>query len=151
MSTTDAARESARRPDGQFGVQRRSELDPANAGLGAPEAPPPTWGEALAHAEVLWERGVEVSIDEHWMSIEIFGTDGELHDPDDGTPAVQGFYPNGTPEWISHWTNGKRHDPADGTPAYQDFSPDGSPQWVTHYSDGELVSEEMFPPPTGEA
>ena len=40
MSTTDAARESARRPDGQFGPQVRTELDPANAGLGEPEAPP---------------------------------------------------------------------------------------------------------------
>ena len=121
MSTTDAAREGARQRNGQFGTQRRSEPDPAIAGLGAPEAPLPTWDEAVAHAEVLREQGVKVSINEHWMSIEIFGTNGKYHDPDDGTPARQKFYPDGTPKQIAHYANGK------------------------------FVSRETFPPPTGEA
>ena len=137
MSTTDAARESARQRNGRFGPQVRSELDPANAGLGAPETPLPTWDAALAHAEVLREQGVKVSINEHWMSIAIRGTDGELHDPDDGTPAWQGFYPDGTPEWIGYYTDGKLHDPADGTPAWQTFYPDGTPMWISHYTDGK--------------
>jgi len=176
-----------------------------------PEAPLPTWDEALAHAEVLREQGVKVSINERLKWIEIFGTDGERHDPDDGTPASQAFYPDGTLEWgihwtngkrrdpadgtpasqgfypdgtpmwiahytdgwrhdpddgtpafqcfysdgtpelISHWTNGKRRDPADGTPALQEFHPDGTPKWIEHWTNDELVSEESFPPPTGEA
>ena len=121
MSTTDAARESARRRDGQFGPQARTELDPANAGLCTPEAPLPTWEDALAHAETLRAQGVDVRVDEGQRSITIRDTNGEFHDPADGTPASQTFYPDGTPKWISHWTN------------------------------DELVSEENFPPPTGEA
>ena len=51
-----------------------------------PEAPLPTWEDALAHAETLRERGVDVQVDEGQRSIEIFGTNGELfHDPADGT------------------------------------------------------------------
>ena len=151
MSTTDAARESARRGNGRFGVQRRSEPDPANAGLDVQEAPIRTWGEAVAHAEVLRAQGVDVEIDKGRKLILIRDDNGELHDPADGTPAFQGFYPNGTPMWISHWTNGKYHDPDDGTPAVQGFHLDGTPIWVEHWTNGEHVSEEMFPPPTGEA
>ena len=136
MSTTDAARESARRRDGQFGIQRLTEPDPANAGLGAPEAPPPTWEEALAHAETLRERGVDVRVGWKWIAIR--GTDGELHDLADGTPAWQGFYPDGTTETIGHWTNGELHDPADGTPARRGFYPDGTPMWISHWTNGEL-------------
>jgi len=151
------------------------------AGLGVPEAPRQTWDAALAHAEVLREQGVKVSINEHWMSIEIFGTNGKYHDSADGTPALRRFYPDGTPKWISHYTdgwrhdpadgapafqcfysdgtpsvvehytNGKLHDPADGAPAIQEFHPDGTPKWISHWTDGKLVSEERFPPPTGEA
>ena len=137
MSTTDAARESARQRNGRFGPQVRSELDPANAGLGAPETPLPTWDAALAHAEVLREQGVKVSINEHWMSIEIRGTDGELHDPDDGTPAWRNFYPDGTPKVVEHYTNGKYHDPDDGTPALRRFYPDGTPMTISHWTNGE--------------
>ncbi len=181
MSTTDTARESARQRNGRFGTQRRSEPDPAIAGLGVPEAPLPTWEDALAHAKMLRERGVDVRVDAGQRSILIRGTDGELHDPADGTPAwqgfypsgttewishytngyrhdpadgtpaVQGFYPDGTPKWIGHFTNGEYHDPADGTPAYQDFYPDGTPMTISHWTNGKLVSEESFPPPTGEA
>ena len=158
-----------------------SATDAANAGLGVPEAPLPTWEEALAHAETLRAQGVDVSIDERRRLIEIRGTDGYRHDPDDGTPAYQRFYPDGTPKWISHYTDGWRHDPDDGTPAVQWFYSDGTPMWISHYTDGELhdpadgtparqgfyqdgkperishwtdgklVSEERFPPPTGEA
>ncbi len=179
--STSSATEAARQRNGQFGTQVRSELDPANAGFGAPEAPLPTWEDALAHAEVLREQGVKVGIDEGQRSILIRDDNGRLHDPDDGTPASQGFYPDGTPEWIlhyangkrrdpadgtpavqwfypdgtpewiAHYTNGERHDPADETPAIQEFHPDGTPKWISHWTDGELVSEESFPPPTGEA
>ena len=151
MSTTAAAREGARQRNGQFGTQRRSEPDPAIAGLGAPEAPLPTWEDALAHAEVLRGQGVDVRIDERYRVIEIRDDNGRLHDPADGTPASRGFYPDGTPRWISHWTDGKLHDPADGTPAVQDFYRDGTPKVVSHYTNDELVSEENFPPPIGEA
>ena len=119
--STSSATEAARQHNGRFGVQRRSEPDPANAGLETPEAPLPTWGEAVAHAEVLREQGVKVRVDEGRRLIEINGT------------------------------NGKRHDLADGTPAWRGFYPDGTPEWVDHYTDGELVSEEWFPPPIGEA
>ena len=136
--STSSATEAARQRDGRFGPQARSELDPANAGLDVPEAPLPTWEEALAHAEVLRAQGVDVSIDEGRKSITIRGTVGELHDPADGTPARQAFRPDGAPEWISHWTDGYRHDPDDGTPAYQVFYPDGTPKWISHYTDGEL-------------
>jgi hypothetical protein len=47
--------------------------------------------------------------------------------------------------------NGKRRDPADGAPAFQWFYSDGTPMSIEHYTDGKLVSEESFPPPTGEA
>ena len=136
MSTTDAARESARRPDGQFGPQARTELDPANAGLDVPEAPPPTWEEALAHAEVLRAQGVDVSINERYRVIRIRDEDGKLHDASDGTPSVQEFYQDGTPMWISHYTNGYRHDPADGTPARQGFYSDETPKWISHWTNG---------------
>ncbi len=142
MSTTDTARESARRRNGQFGTQVRTELDPANAGLGVPEAPLPTWDEAVAHAETLRAQGVDVSMGENrkWKCkwIEIRGTDGKYHDPADGTPAVQEFYPDGTPKVVEHYTNGKRHDPADGTPAFQWFYPDGTTEWISHWTNGEL-------------
>ena len=151
MSTTDAARESARQRNGRFGPQVRSELDPANAGLDVPEAPPPTWEDALAHAEVLRAQGVKVRIDEGRKSITIRDTNGEFHDPADGTPASQTFYPDGTPMWISHFTDGKYHDPADGTPARRGFYPDGATESISHWTNGKLVGEESFPPPTGEA
>ena len=181
MSTTDAARESARQRNGRFGPQVHTEPDPANAGLGVPEAPLPTWDEAVAHAETLRAQGVDVGIDERYRVIEIRDDNGRLHDPADGTPAVQDFYPDGTPKWISHWTDGKYHDPADGTPAVQDFYPDGvtgqiihwtngyrhdpddgtpalrrfypdgTPMTIGHWTNGKLVSEESFTPPTGEA
>ena len=115
-----------------------------------PEAQPPTWDDALAHAEVLREQGVDVRIDERYRVIEIRGDNGKRHDPADGTPAWQGFYPSGTTEWISHWTNGRLHDP-DGIPARQAFYPDGTPKVVEHWTNGKLVSEERFPPPIGEA
>ena len=137
MSTTDAARESARRPDGQFGTQRRSEPDPANAGLGDPQTPLPTWDEAVAHAEMLRERGVDVGIDERYRVIEIRDDNGRLHDPADGTPARQGFYSDGAPKQISHYANGWRHDPADGAPASLGFYPDGTPEWICHYTNGK--------------
>ena len=150
--STSSATEAARQPDGQFGPQARSELDPANAGLETPEAPLPSWDEAVAHAETLRAQGVDVSMGEKrkWKWILIRGTNGLLHDPADGTPARRGFYSDGTPEWIGHYTNGRLHDPADGTPAVQDFYPDGTPMWISRYTDGKLVSEEMFPPPIGE-
>ena len=88
MSTTDTARESADRRNGQFGPQVRSELDPANAGLGAPEAPLPTWDAALAHAEALRARGVRVEIVKRRKTIEIYDANGKLHDAPDGTPAL---------------------------------------------------------------
>jgi len=116
-----------------------------------PEAPLPTWEDALAHAKMLRERGVDVSIDERLKWILIRGTDGERHDPDDGTPASQCFHPDGTPMWISHYTDGWRHDPAGGTPAFQWFYSDGAPMTISHWTNGKLVSEESFPPPTGEA
>ena len=190
----------------------RTEPDstPASVGSG-PAAKLPTWDEALAHAEALRAGSVKVEIDVGWKTIEIRGTNGRLQDPDDGTPALQAFYPDGAPKRISHyiegelqdpagdipawqefyldgtpkvvehWTNGKRHDPADGTPAYRTFYPDGTPKWISHWTNGELhdpadgtpayrtfysggtpmtighwtngklVSEESFPPPTGEA
>jgi hypothetical protein len=80
------------------------------------QAPLPTWEDALAHAETLRERGVDVQVDERLKWILIRGTNGLLHDPADGTPARRGFYPDGSPELISHWTDGYRHDPADGSP-----------------------------------
>lgn len=89
--------------------------------MNEPAAEPPTWEDALAHAEVLREQGVKVRVDEGQKWILICGTNGELHDHPDGTPASQGFHPDGTQEWISHWT------------------------------DGKPVSTETFPPPTGEA
>jgi hypothetical protein len=137
--------------------------------------------EAVAHAETLRERGVDVGIDERYRVIEIRDdngrlhdpadgapafqcfysdgtpmwishyTDGELHDLDDGTPARQGFYQDGKPEQISHYSNGRLQDPADSTPARQCFYSDGTPKWIEHYTNDELVSEESFPPPTGEA
>ena len=148
--------------------------------MNGPAVKAPTWDEALAHAEVLREQGVDVRIDERYRVIEIRGDNGKRHDPADGTPAWQGFYPSGTTEWISHWTNGRLHDPdgipavqwlypdgrpmtigcytngrlhdpADGTPARQDFYPDGSPSVVERWTNGRLVSEERFPPPIGEA
>ena len=137
MSTADAARENSRQRNGQFGVQRRSEPDPANAGLGAPEAPLPTWGEAVAHAETLRAQGVDVRVDERLKLIDIRNRNGILQNPDDGTPAVQKFYRDGTPEWISHYTNGNYHDPADGTPASRGFYPDGTPRWIAHRTDGK--------------
>lgn len=179
--STSSATEAARQRNGQFGTQARTELDPANAGFGVPEAPLPTWEDALAHAKTLREQGVKVGIDERYRVIEIRGDNGKRHDPADGTPAWQGFYSDGTPEWIEHWTNGrlhdpadgipavqwlypdgspsvvdhyangKRHDPADGTPALQKFYRDGTPKVVEHWTNGELVSEERFPPPTGKA
>ena len=147
--------------------------------MNGPAVKAPTWDEALAHAEVLREQGVNVRIDERYRVIEIRGDNGKRHDPADGTPAWQGFYPSGTTEWISHWTNGRLHDPdgipavqwlypdgrpmtigcytngrlhdpADGTPARQDFYPDGSPSVVERWTNGKLVSEERFPP-IGEA
>ena len=114
--------------------------------MNGPAVKAPTWDEALAHAEVLREQGVNVRIDERYRVIEIRGDNGKRHDPADGTPAWQGFYPSGTTEWISHWTNGKRHDPADGIPARQDFYSDGSQKVVEHWTNGRLVSEERFPP-----
>ena len=135
MSTTDAARESARRPDGQFGPQARTELDPANAGLDVPEAPPPTWEEALAHAEVLRAQGVDVSINEMYRVIRIRDEDGKLHDASDGTPSVQEFYPHGTAQSIEHWTNGKLNDTDDGRPACQRFHPDGKLGETSYYRD----------------
>jgi hypothetical protein len=139
--------------------------------------PLPTWEEALAHAEVLRAQGVDVRVDEGRKSITIRGTDGELfhdpadgtpafqrfypdgtpkviiryingerHDPADGTPASQGFYSDGTPMWISHYTDGWRHDPAGGTPAFQWFYSDGTPMTISHYTNGKLVSEESFGP-----
>jgi hypothetical protein len=115
-----------------------------------PEAPLPTWDAAVAHAETLRAQGVDVGIDERYRVIEIRGTNGLLHDPADGTAARQGFYSDGTPKRISHHTNGWRRDPDDGTPALQWFYSDGTPKWISHYTDGKLVSEESFPPPTGE-
>lgn len=97
-----------------------------------PEAPLPTWEDALAHAEVLRERGVDVRVDERLKSIDIRNRNGILRNPDD-------------------YINGKLHDPDDGTPALQRFYPDRSPEWIGHYTNGELVSEERFPPPIGEA
>ena len=122
-------------PDGRF--------DPFKAGLGAPQA--------VAHAEVLRAQGVDVRVDKDRRRILIRDDNGRLHDPDDGTPASQGFYPDRSPARISHYTDGKRHDSADGTPAVQDFYPDGTPKWISHYTDGKLVSKKSFPPPTGEA
>ncbi len=107
MSTTSAT-EAARQRDGQFGTQVRTELDPANAGLDVPEAPLPTWEDALTHAKMLRERGVDVGIDERYRVIEIRDDNGRLHDPADGAPAFQCFYSDGTPMWIAHYTNGNR-------------------------------------------
>ena len=91
MSTTDTARESADRRNGRFGPQVRSELDPAIAGLDVPEAPLPTWDDALAHAEVLRARGVRVEIVKRRKTIEIYDANGKRHGPADGTPAYQAF------------------------------------------------------------
>ena len=102
----------------------------------APEAQPPTWDDALAHAEVLREQGVKVGIDERYRVIEIRGDNGKRHGPADGTPAYQAFYPSGSPKVVEHFTNGRYHDP-DGTPARQGFYPDGSPEWIGHYTDGK--------------
>lgn len=180
MSTTSAT-EAARQRDGQFGPQVRTELDPANAGLGKPEAPPPTWDAARSHAEALLAQGVRVQISERlkWIAIrddngllqnpddgtpacqEFYSdgtpklichyTDGKRHDPDDGTPACQEFYSDGTPKAIILYTNGDIHDPDDGTPAYLEFYPDGTPERITHCTNGKFVSTESFPPPTGKS
>ena len=147
-----SAREAARRGDGKFGPQVHTELDPANAGLDVPEAPPPTWEEALAHAEVLRAQGVDVSINERYRVIRIRDEDGKLHDASDGTPSVQEFYQDGTPMWISHYINGERHGGSvSGAMASQGFYPDGTPKQIAHYANGKFVSRETFPPPTGEA
>ena len=150
MSTTSAT-EAARQRDGQFGPQVRTELDPANAGLGKPEAPPPTWDAARSHAEALLAQGVRVQISERLKWIAIRDDNGLLQNPDDGTPACQEFYSDGTPKAIILYTNGDIHDPDDGTPAYLEFYPDGTPERITHCTNGKLVGEESFPPPTGEA
>ena len=102
MSTADAARENSRQRNGRFGPQARSEPDPANAGLSTLEAPILTWDAALAHAEVLREQGVHVRVDKDRRRIE-FRDHGVLRNPDDGTPAVQEFHPDGSPKWIEHW------------------------------------------------
>lgn len=86
--STSSATEAARQRNGRFGPQVRTELDPANAGLGAPEAPLPTWDAALAHAEVLRARGVRVEIVKRRKTIEIYDANGKLHDAPDGTPAL---------------------------------------------------------------
>jgi hypothetical protein len=44
------------------------------------------------------------------------------------------------------YTDGELHDPADGTPAVQWFYSDGTPMSIEHYTNGELVSEESFGP-----
>ena len=45
-------------------------------------------------------------------------------------------------------TNGKRHDPADGTPAVQDFYPDGTPMTISHYTNDETASVARRPAPS---
>jgi hypothetical protein len=119
--------------------------------MNEPAAEHPTWEDARSHAEVLRAQGVDVRINEHWMLILIRDGNGEFHDSDDGTPAVQGFHHDGRPMQIGHYRNGWRHDPADGTPASQDFYPDGTPEAIEHWTNGELVSEERFPPSSGQA
>ena len=117
--------------------------------MNGPAVKAPTWDEALAHAEVLREQGVNVGIDERSRVIEIRGDNGKRHDAD-GTPAWQCFHSDGSPEWVEHWTNGRLHDPADGIPAVQWSYPDGSPEVIGHWTNGKFVSEERFPP-IGEA
>ena len=65
--------------------------------MNGPAVKAPTWDEALAHAEVLREQGVNVRIDERYRVIEIRGDNGKYNDPDDGTPAYQAFYRDGKP------------------------------------------------------
>lgn len=88
--------------------------------LSQTEAKPQMWDKALAHAKALQEQGVKVRIDERWKMIEISDTDGYLHDPADKTHAFQSFYL------------------------------DGKPKLIAHFTDGVSVSQESFPPPTGE-
>ena len=117
--------------------------------MNGPAVKAPTWDEALAHAEVLREQGVNVGIDERSRVIEIRGDNGKRHDAD-GTPAWQCFYSDGSQKVVEHWTNGRLHDPADGIPAVQWSYPDGSPEVIGHWTNGKFVSEERFPP-IGEA
>lgn len=56
--------------------------------MNEPAAKPPTWDDALAHAETLRARGVRVEIVKRRKTIEIYDANGKLHDAPDGTPAL---------------------------------------------------------------
>jgi len=56
----------------------------------------------------------EVHGDGSW--IERYCRDGRRHDPDDGSPAVAYYYPDGTVEHERHYRDGRYHDPDDGCP-----------------------------------
>jgi len=58
------------------------------------------------------------------------------HDPDDGRPAVVGYYPDGTVKYESHYRDDRPHDPDDGRPASVGYYPDGTVKYEYHYSDG---------------
>ena len=127
MSTTDAARESARQRNGRFGPQRRSEPDPAIAGLDAPDWSqyPRTYDEAVARGKMSELQCSEYRLVSPYAQtvrvVEFHNGSGDLVDVDSRTPSRMGFGVGG--EIVSlEWTS----DPAVGVPAMLTFNEDGS-------------------------
>jgi hypothetical protein len=119
-------------------------------------------------------------IDERLKWIEIRGTNGLLHDPADGAPGsrllpgrdpgvdqplhrrltprprrrnpgVPGLLPGRDSEVDQPLDQRQDATTPPTAPPLTGFYSDGTPKWIEHWTNGELVSEESFPPPTGEA
>jgi len=60
----------------------------------------------------------------------------QRRDPDDGRPAIVGYYPDGTVKSEWHCRDGQLHDPDDGRPAVVDYRTDGTVETAGHWQCG---------------
>jgi len=70
--------------------------------------------------------------------VEVYRRGGQLHDPDDGRPAIAAYYPDGTAEYEEHFRGDQLHDPDDGRPAVVGYYPDGTVVWEEHFRGDQL-------------
>ena len=81
----------------------------------------------------------EVGQVEQVSTVQWRDADGKYQDPPDGSPAVRGFFPDGSVEYEAHWQAGKRQDQPDGSPAARWFRSDGLVANEAHYQSGVRV------------
>jgi len=83
-------------------------------------------------------RTWSLTVDKEGCRTWSYQRNGQLQDPEDGSPALVVCRPDETVEYSTHYTDGVPNDPANGSPTTVQYRPDGTVSYYSHQRYGRF-------------